>query len=220
MPLSYGTTFAINCPTPFAFDFDICSSLVPCWFLEEVLEIGTERGLWWGRWTAAGSFVMGWFLFRCSSITESPLQVQSVLGGSHYVSSNGNLPFLFVSKGAFLHSWWRCTSAGKLLCRQKHKALHWQGAILGGIWKGQRWGRRQSISLGLTAFGVSVCEEPKIWEPSKQDVKKEMPPGSRNDQRCTNSFSYKMEVCRSQGRDEISPWVALSRADPTIGHCL
>lgn len=80
--------------------------------------------------------------------------------------------------------------------------------------KGAKVGGRQSTFLGLTTFGAgqpmmaceppsaSVCEEVRIWRPSRQDVKKEMPPGSRNDQRCTNSFSYKMEVCRSQGRDE------------------
>lgn len=65
---------------------------------------------------------------------------------------------------------------------------------------------------------VSVCEELRIWEPSKQEVKKEMPPGSRKDQRCTNSFSYKMEfvgvkegmrdfagTCHCNFREIISP---------------
>lgn len=68
----------------------------------------------------------------------------------------------------------------------------------------------------------------------KAGCKKEMPPGSRNYQRCTNS-SYKMEVCRGPGRDEtlqthitIASGKSLHHkslcyradADPTIGHCL
>lgn len=89
--------------------------------------------------------------------------------------------------------------------------------------------------MSLHGPSVSVCEELGIWEPSRQDVKKKMPPGSRNDQRCTNSFSYEMEVCRRQRRDEtLQAYITIASgksfhheqgcyrasADPSIGHCL